>query len=93
MTMMSGQFARTLLIGSSLAAFASFFLARKWLEAFSYRIDLSPGIFGEGTTLVFIVALLTVTTRTFLTARRNLWMSSTTNEIKVWDGAFNAIPG
>jgi putative ABC transport system permease protein len=58
--LLSAPFAGLVLIAIVLAAPAAYFAARTWLDNFSYRIEIGPGIFLLAGGLALAVALFTV---------------------------------
>lgn len=62
-----------LLIGLAfvIAAPVSYYAARKWLETFAFRIDLSPLLFLRAGLVILLIALITVGVQAFKAARTN----------------------
>jgi putative ABC transport system permease protein len=56
----TGEFSRLVLIANLIAWPAAYFLMRRWLEGFAYRIDLDPLVFFGSAALALAVTLLTV---------------------------------
>jgi putative ABC transport system permease protein len=56
----SGEFSRLVLLANLIAWPAAYFLMRRWLESFAYRIDLDPLVFVGSALLALAVTLLTV---------------------------------
>jgi ABC-type antimicrobial peptide transport system permease subunit len=71
MALLTGEFAKLVLISMLIALPVSYFLARHWLESFAYRIELSPWYFLGATLLAMFTALLTVGTQALKAAKVN----------------------
>jgi putative ABC transport system permease protein len=69
--MLSGQFASWVMIASILAVPLGYIIARKWLENFAYKTELSWWIFVLAGVLAIGIALLTVSWQSSRAARRN----------------------
>ena len=48
-----------------------YFTIQKWLQSFAYKTDLSWWVFAIAGLIAFVIALLTVSVQTFITARKN----------------------
>lgn len=70
--MLSGDFTLLVSLGLVLALPVAYYLMRHWLDAFAYRIDLSPLYFVLGGITVWLLALVTITTQTARSARVNV---------------------
>jgi ABC-type antimicrobial peptide transport system permease subunit len=68
---LSGEFTRLVLLAVVLALPVSYLLARKWLDSFAYRIELSWWYFAGAGGLALLVAWLTVGTQALNAARTN----------------------
>jgi putative ABC transport system permease protein len=58
--LLSKEFTKLVLMGNAIAWPAAYFVMKKWLEGFAYRIDISLTIFLLSGLLAFVVAVLTV---------------------------------
>jgi putative ABC transport system permease protein len=58
--LMAGAFVRIMLIAFVLAVPLSYFMMRRWLEGFAYRVNISFTVLISGGIAVIIIALLTV---------------------------------
>ncbi len=56
----TAEFAKLVLIASLVAWPVAYFLMRRWLESFAYRIEMSPVVFAASALLVLVIAVLTV---------------------------------
>jgi putative ABC transport system permease protein len=56
----AGEFSRLVLLANLVAWPAAYFLMRRWLESFAYRIDLDPLVFVGSALLALVVTLSTV---------------------------------
>lgn len=65
------EFGRLTLIGFVLAAPLAGWLMNKWLEGYAYRVSLGTGIFAAALGLVCLLALFTVSSVAWRTAKRN----------------------
>jgi len=65
------QFSRPVLIANLIAWPASWYLMSDWLEAFAYRIDLSPTYFLIAGSCALLVSWVTVGIKAWLVARTN----------------------
>jgi putative ABC transport system permease protein len=54
------RFSTPILVASLVAWPISYWIMRRWLEGFAYRIDLGPGIFFAASTSALVVALAAV---------------------------------
>jgi putative ABC transport system permease protein len=63
------QFARPVLWATVIAWPVTAWLMHRWLQAFAYRIDLSPWVFIASATAAVVIALLTVSVHSVLVAR------------------------
>lgn len=69
--LLSGDFARLVLVSALLAAPVAYLLLREWLQNFAYRIELGPGIFVLAAVLALAIALLTVSLQAIRAAMAN----------------------
>lgn len=69
--LLAGNFSKLLLIGCLIAWPLAFFLLRRWLQDFAYRITLGPFPFIFGSILAFLIALASISIRVFKAARAN----------------------
>jgi ABC-type lipoprotein release transport system permease subunit len=69
--LLSGEFTRLVLVAVVIALPVSYFLARKWLESFAYRIDLVWWHFAGAGLLAVLIAWLTVVGQAVNAARTN----------------------
>jgi ABC-type antimicrobial peptide transport system permease subunit len=70
-TLISGEFAKLLLISMLIALPVSYFLTKHWLESFAYRIELTPWYFLGAALLTICTALFTVGTQALKAAKVN----------------------
>jgi putative ABC transport system permease protein len=54
-----------------LACPAAYFIMQRWLQNFAYRVELSPGIFALSCLVTILLALTTVSYRSFKAALAN----------------------
>lgn len=71
MRLLSGDFTKTIIIAIVIALPTSFFIARKWLDGFAYRIDLEWWFFVSSGLVALLIAWFTVGLQTFKAARVN----------------------
>jgi ABC-type antimicrobial peptide transport system permease subunit len=69
--LLSGDFTKTIIIAIVIALPTSFFIARKWLDEFAYRIDLEWWFFVGSGVLALLIAWFTVGLQTFKATRVN----------------------
>jgi ABC-type antimicrobial peptide transport system permease subunit len=69
--LLSGDFARLVLVAIGIALPVSYLLTKGWLAGFAYRVDLEPWYFGLAGGLALLVALGTVGTQALRAARIN----------------------
>jgi putative ABC transport system permease protein len=69
--LMLSSFAKQVGVAFMIAAPVAWFVMRRWLEVFEYRISLHPGIFLLAGLIALAIALLTISYRTFMTVREN----------------------
>ena len=69
--LLSGDFTKIVLVAIAVALPVSFFIARKWLDEFAYRIDLEWWFFVGSGILALLIAWLTVGLQTIRAARVN----------------------
>jgi predicted permease len=69
--MFSREFMALVVFGFVLAAPAAWYFSRLYLDQFTYRIDLGPGVFLTGAFATLLIALVTVGYRTLRTAAAN----------------------
>ena len=67
----SGDFTRTVLTAIVIALPVSYFVTRKWLDEFTYRIDLEWWFFAGSGVLALLIAWFTVGLQTVNAARIN----------------------
>jgi hypothetical protein len=70
-TMLSKDFAKWVLLASAVAWPVAYFILRKWLGEFAYRVDLSIILFLLATGFTLVVALLTVSYQAVKAATSN----------------------
>ena len=58
--LLSGEFTSTIVLANLIAWPVAYYLMKKWLANFAYRIDLGIGIFALSALLAFGMALITV---------------------------------
>jgi putative ABC transport system permease protein len=58
--LLSGEFTATIVLANLIAWPAAYYLMKKWLDNFAYRIDLGIGVFALATLLALGVALISV---------------------------------
>jgi len=69
--LLSKEFIKWVLLANILAWPIAYFVARKWLQGFAYKINLGWGIFIFSSVLALIIAVLTVSVQAFKAARSN----------------------
>lgn len=69
--LLSGEFAKWVLIANLIAWPIAWFAMRKWLENFAYRVEIGWGIFLLSGALVLLIALLTVSYQAIRAALSN----------------------
>jgi putative ABC transport system permease protein len=69
--LISREFAQMVAISSLIAFPVIYYVMSRWLEAFTYRIGMSPGPFVFGIATALVVALLTVSSQAIRAARSN----------------------
>lgn len=69
--LLSGDFTKIVLLAIAIALPVSYFVARKWLEEFAYRIDLEWWFFVGSGILALLIAWFTVGLQTIRTAKVN----------------------
>lgn len=69
--LLSKEFTKWVLIGNVIAWPAAYFVMKKWLEGFAYRVDISLLIFLYSGVLAFVVAVLTVSYQAIKAALAN----------------------
>ncbi|MDF1572168.1 MAG: FtsX-like permease family protein [Bacteroidales bacterium] len=62
---------RLVILSLAIGPPASWFLVRRWLQDFYYRIDLSPDIFLLSTILILLVSLFTILYHALRSSRLN----------------------
>ncbi|MDW3191195.1 MAG: FtsX-like permease family protein [Cytophagales bacterium] len=77
--LLSSDFTILVIVGVMMAVPIAYYLMRNWLDAFVYRIELSPVYFLFGGFLVLLLALLTITTQTANSAKVNVTESLRTD--------------
>lgn len=70
--LLSSDFTVLVSIGIVMALPIAYYLMRNWLDAFAYRIELSPMYFIVGGIIVLFVAILTIATQTTRSAQVNV---------------------
>jgi putative ABC transport system permease protein len=69
--MLSTDFAKWVILASLVAWPLAYFILRKWLGEFAFRVDLGIGIFLLSTVFTLLVALLTVSYQAIKAATSN----------------------
>lgn len=69
--MLSGDFARTIVMAILIALPLSYFITRKWLAGFAYRVDLEWWFFAGSGLMALLIALFTVALQTVKASRIN----------------------
>ena len=69
--LLSSEFTKTILTGIMIALPLSYFITRKWLAEFVYRIDLEWWFFAGSGCLALLIALFTVALQTVRASRTN----------------------
>ncbi|HEY9164545.1 MAG TPA: ABC transporter permease [Candidatus Kryptonia bacterium] len=69
--LLSSEFAKWLLIANVIAWPLAYFMVRRWLQDFAYRVDIALWIFIVSGIMAFIIALLTVSTHAIKAATKN----------------------
>src|SRR5260221_7449273 len=69
--LLSSDFTRTIFIAIMIALPLSYFITRKWLSGFAYRIDLEWWFFAGSGCLALVIALFTVALQTVRASRVN----------------------
>jgi putative ABC transport system permease protein len=69
--LLSREFALLVLLANVLAWPAGYFLMRRWLQNFAYRVDIQPWIFVLSAGAAFAIAVLTISWQTLRAARAN----------------------
>jgi ABC-type antimicrobial peptide transport system permease subunit len=69
--MLSKDFLRLILIAELIAFPASWLAMHGWLQSFSYRIDITAGVFITGGLSVIVITLLTISYQAIKAARTN----------------------
>ena len=69
--MLSNDFGKLVLIANVIAWPAAFFLIRRWLQDFAYRIEISWWVFALAGGLALVITLLTVSTQAIRAALAN----------------------
>ncbi len=65
------DFIKWVLISNIIAWPVSYYFANKWLESFTYKIDISIYVFALATVLTFIIAIITVFAQAYRAAIKN----------------------
>ncbi|MBU8892472.1 MAG: ABC transporter permease [Bacteroidales bacterium] len=65
------DFIKWVLISNIIAWPVSYYFANKWLESFTYKVDISVYIFALATTLTFVIAIITVFAQAYRAAIKN----------------------
>jgi len=65
------DFIKWVLISNIIAWPVSYYFAQKWLESFTYKVDISIYIFAIATSLTFIIAIITVFAQAYRAALKN----------------------
>lgn len=71
MVLLSREYLMLLLVASIIAVPAILLGGKAWLNNYAYKVDMSAGLFLIPGLLLFVIALLTVSYRTFVAARSN----------------------
>ncbi len=69
--LLSSDFTRTIFMAIMIALPLSYFITRKWLSGFAYRIDLEWWFFAGSGCLALVIALFTVALQTVRASRVN----------------------
>jgi len=69
--LLSKEFIKWVLLANILAWPIAYFIAKKWLQGFAYKISLGWGIFVFSSVLALMIAVLTVSVQAFKVARSN----------------------
>ncbi|MEM7296804.1 MAG: FtsX-like permease family protein, partial [Bacteroidota bacterium] len=69
--MLSGEFAKMVGVAVAIALPSSYFLAREWLDGFTYRIGLEWWYFAGAGLITLLIAWLAVSLQTMKAARQN----------------------
>ena len=69
--LLSKEFIKWVLLANIMAWPIAYFVARKWLQGFAYKINLGWGIFVFSSALALMIAVLTVSIQAFKAARSN----------------------
>jgi len=72
MILFSKTYIRLLLIATLIALPIAYILNVSWLEAFAYRINVSPGILLMGVLIMFVLAIVFVIFQLLIAARSNI---------------------
>ena len=68
-TLMTGDFARWILVGSVISCPLAYLAARSWLDEFAYTIDLGPSLFLAGCGMALIVGIAAISLQILRAAR------------------------
>jgi putative ABC transport system permease protein len=71
LVLLGKEFAVLVAVAVLVACPVTYLLMRRWLDQFTYRIDLGPGLFLLGAVIAFAVAMLAVSWQTARAARTN----------------------
>ena len=69
--LITGSFLKLVLVANLIAWPIAYFSVRNWLQNFAYRIDIPVGVFALGGSLVFFIAVVTVSAHALRTAMTN----------------------
>ncbi|MEM6328082.1 MAG: FtsX-like permease family protein, partial [Bacteroidota bacterium] len=67
----SGRFLRLVVVAFAVSVPIAYVLARRWLDAFAYRIDLGPGLFLVAGVVVTLVSMAAIVLQVVRAARTN----------------------
>ncbi len=71
LVLLSKDFLRLVLLATALAVPLAYLGASKWLSGYTFRIDITAGLFAIPAVMVLLIALLTVSLQTWKAARAN----------------------
>ncbi len=69
--MLSRKILLLVLIGAAAASIAAYYAIEEWLAGFAYRVGINPLVFVVSTTVVLVVAFITVALQSYKTAQAN----------------------
>ena len=71
MTSLSKEFVTLVLLANLLACYPAYYLLNRWLEGFVFRIEISPIIFVVAALMALIIAIATISIKTYTAAKNN----------------------